>query len=94
MCSKAALATGGGSRLPQALKLCRDAMEIKKTAELVKLEEEIQAAIKKQLKKQDNKEEVSTKKRRFLPPFFLFFSTLLLRFEMTKMSAQSCFETR
>jgi hypothetical protein len=56
---KAALATGGGSRLPQALKLCKEAMALKKTQELIKLEEEIQAAIKRQLKKQDNKEEVN-----------------------------------
>jgi hypothetical protein len=59
---QAALTTGGGSRLPQALRLCKDAIAIKKTAELVKLEEEIQSAIKKQLKKQDNKEEVKDAK--------------------------------
>ncbi len=65
---QAALATGGGSRLPQALRLCKEAIAIKKTPELVKLEEEIQGAIKKQLKKQDNKEEVKDCKS-----FFFFF---------------------
>lgn len=42
-------------------------MAIKKTTELVKLEEEIQAAIKRQLKKQDDKEEVVS----FSPFLFL-----------------------
>lgn len=74
--AQAALATGGGSRLPQALKLCKEAMALKKTQELIKLEEEIQAAIKRQLKKQDNKEEVKFlsfvgQRKSFI--FFLFF---------------------
>jgi tetratricopeptide (TPR) repeat protein len=60
--AKAALAAGSG-RLPQALKMCRDALALKKTAELVKLEEEIRAAIKRQLKRQDDKEEIRDDKK-------------------------------
>jgi tetratricopeptide (TPR) repeat protein len=61
--SKAALAGGSIGRLPQALKMCRDALALKKTAELVKLEQEIQAAIKRQLKRQDDKEELRDDKK-------------------------------
>ncbi len=61
--SKAALAGGSESKLPQALKLSREALAIKKTAELIKLEQDIQAAIKKQLRRQDDKEELRDDKK-------------------------------
>lgn len=61
--SKGALGCGGSAKLALALKYCKEALEMKKSNDLVKLEGDIQAMIKKELKKQDDKEEKANDKK-------------------------------